>query len=69
MGNRECIIIVEVDDLLYKDYRDYEEFLAEYKVYEFDKCTKCDGTRELVETELYYTIGDRSLHFPSILVK
>lgn len=57
-----------MDDLLYKDYKDYEEFLAEYKVYEFDKCTKCDGTRELVETELYYTIGDRSLHFPSILV-
>lgn len=54
--------------MLYKNFKNFEEFLAEYKVYEFDKCTKCEGIRELVETEVYYTIGDRSLYSPNILV-
>lgn len=54
--------------MLYRNFNSYEEFLAEYNVYESDKCNKCDGIRELVETEVYYTIGDRSLHFPYISV-
>ena len=52
--------------MVYKNFKDYEYYYEECKRYEFDKCTKCDGIRELVETEVYYTIGDKSLYFPSI---
>lgn len=40
----------------------YNDFLAEYQVYEFDVCDNCTGVRELLEDDVTVTIGRRKLH-------
>lgn len=46
----------------------YDDFLTEYKTYNFDKCIKCEGIRELVIDDVIVTIENRTLHFPELFV-
>lgn len=49
-------------------FASYDEFITEYKTYRFDECSNCNGSCELVETDLTCTIEGRILHFSPILV-
>lgn len=50
------------------DYESYEDFKQDYLTYQFDKCDDCSGIREIIETDLLCKIGNRTLHFPSMMV-
>ncbi|WP_337393564.1 hypothetical protein [Phascolarctobacterium succinatutens] len=49
-------------------FASYDEFITEYKTYRFDECSNCNGSCELVETDLTCTIEGRILHFSPTLV-
>ena len=46
----------------------YDKFVTEYQIYRFDICSDCNGTYELVETDITCTIEGKILHFSPILV-
>lgn len=46
----------------------YDDFLTEYWTYKLDKCSKCEGIRELINDDVTVTIENRTLHFPELLV-
>lgn len=46
----------------------YDDFLSEYRTYNFDKCSVCKGLRELVMDDVTVVIENRTLHFSELLV-
>ena len=48
-------------------FTSYDEFITEYKNYSFDECSNCNGSCELVETDLTCIIEGRILYFSLFL--
>lgn len=46
----------------------YNDFLTEYQTYKLDKCSNCEGVRELIDDDVTVVIENRTLHFPELLV-
>lgn len=46
----------------------YNDFLTEYQTYKLDKCSNCEGMRELIDDDVTVVIENRTLHFPELLV-
>ena len=49
-------------------FKTYNDFLAEYQIYNLDKCNKCKGVRELIDDDVTVVIENRTLHFPKLFV-
>lgn len=45
----------------------YNDFLTEYQTYKLDKCSNCEGVRELIDDDVTVVIENRTLHFQSYL--
>ena len=46
----------------------YNDFLTEYQTYKLDKCSNCEGVREVIDDDVTVVIENRTLHFPELLV-
>lgn len=50
------------------NFNTYNDFLIEYEKYQMDKCSRCNGVREIVNDDITVVIENRMLHFPELFV-
>lgn len=50
------------------NFNTYNDFLLEYEKYQMDKCSRCNGVREIVNDDITVVIENRMLHFPELFV-
>lgn len=50
------------------NFNTYNDFVIEYEKYQMDKCSRCNGVREIVNGDITVVIENRMLHFPELFV-